>query len=131
MIIYASTQDPTYNDFNNFLLHYGFFLALGAGILVATVVVLLLVLQNRRKEKDKPVVKKSYSHSEIYDALGGKENVLSHNKAGSRISLTLKNYDVVDEAKLNTLGVDSIIKMSNKITLVVKDDPEAFNKLFD
>ena len=129
MIKYASSQDPVINDFGSFLYNYGYLLAIGAAVIVAALLVTFLLLQ-RRKNKT-PEVSKEYSSSEIYESLGGKDNVLTHQKAGSRISLTLKDYSKVDETKLNSLGVDSIIKMSNKITLVVKDDSDSFYKLFD
>ena len=129
MIKYASGQDPVTNDFNSFLLHYGIFLAIGVAVVVAIVVVILLLLS---KKKNAPIeVKKEYSGSEVIDALGGKDNIVEHSKAGSRISIVLNNYDIVNESKLNELGVDSIIKMSNKITLVVKDDSDSFYKLFN
>lgn len=129
MITYAS-QDPVINDFNSFLQQYGFIFPIVAAVIIAALVVFLLLRQKGKKQK--PVeVKKDYSQSEIYLALGGKENVLTHSKAGSRISLTLKDYSKVDENKLNELGVDSVIKMSNKITLVVKGDPDSLYKLFD
>ena len=129
MIKYASSQDPVINDFGSFLYNYGYLLAIGAAVIVAALLVTFVLLQ-RRKNKT-PEVSKDYSSSEIYEALGGKENVLTHQKAGSRISLTLNDYSKVDETKLNSLGVDSIIKMSNKITLVVKDDSDSFYKMFD
>ena len=122
-------QDPVVNDFGEFLKSYGYLFAIGAAVIVATIVVVLLLLQKRNKKPTE--VKKEYSSNEIIDALGGKENILTHQKAGSRISLTLNDYSLVNEEKLNTLGVDSIIKMSNKITLVVKDDSDNFYKVFD
>lgn len=128
MILFAQSQDPTVNPFNDFLKNYGIFLAIGVAVVVLTIVIILLLLQ-KRKQIVEP--KKEFSSSGVYDALGGKENVVEHTKVGSRISLVLKDYDVVDEAKLNELGVDSIIKMSNKITLVVKGDADSLYKLFN
>ena len=129
MIIYASSQDPVINDFGSFLYNYGYLFAIGFAVIVLGFLIAFLLLQ--RNKKHAKVETKTYSSNEIYDALGGKENVLTHQKAGSRISLTLNDYSKIDEAKLNSLGVDSIIKMSNKITLVVKDDSDSFYKLFD
>ena len=129
MIIRLFAQDPVVNDFGEFLKQYGYLLAIGVAVIIAILVVFLLLLQ--RKGKKPQEVKKEYSSSGIYEALGGKDNVLTHQKAGSRISLTLKDYSLIDENKLNELGVDSVIKMSNKITLVVKDDSDSFYKLFD
>jgi len=128
MHLYASSQDPTENAFADFLKNYGIYLAIGVAVIVLAVVIIFLFLQKRPKEV---APKKEFSGSLIYDALGGKENVVEHSKVGSRISLVLNDYDKVDEKKLNELGVDSVIRMSNKITLVVKGDADSLYKLFN
>ena len=128
MILYAQSQDPTINPFNEFLKNYGVFLAIGVAVVVLSVIIILLLLQ-KRKGVVEP--RKEFFSSEIYVALGGKENVVEHSKVGSRISLVLNDYEIVDEKKLNELGVDSVIKMSNKITLVVKGDADSLYKMFN
>ena len=120
--VYASS-DPVSNGFSDFLLNYGVFLAIGVAVLLASIVVVFLFLRDRGNHKKLP--DKAYSHDDIHEAIGGKNNIVLHQRAGSRITLTLYDYKKVDEKKLNSLGV-SIIKMSNKIILVVKDDPETF-----
>lgn len=129
MVIFANSQDPVTNDFNSFLLNYGIWLALGVAVAVIIVFIIMFLLGNKKKKGK--VAAKTFETNEVFEALGGKENVLTHSKNGSRISLTLSDYDKVNEKMLNALGVDSIIKMSNKITLVVKDDADSFYKLFN
>lgn len=129
MVIFANSQDPVTNDFNSFLLNYGIWLALGVAVAVIIVFIIMFLLGNKKKKGK--VAAKTFETNEVFEALGGKENVLTHSKNGSRISLTLADYDKVNEKMLNALGVDSIIKMSNKITLVIKDDADSFYKLFN
>ena len=129
MVIFANSQDPVTNDFNSFLLNYGVWLALGVAVAVIIVFIIMFLLGNKKKKGK--VAAKTFVTNEVFEALGGKENVLTHSKNGSRISLTLSDYDKVNEKMLNALGVDSIIKMSNKITLVIKDDADSFYKLFN
>lgn len=129
MVIFANSQDPVTNDFNSFLLNYGIWLALGVAVAVIIVFIIMFLLGNKKKKGK--VAAKTFETNEVFEALGGKENVLTHSKNGSRISLTLSDYDKVNEKMLNALGVDSIIKMSNKITLVIKDDADSFYKLFN
>lgn len=128
---FAQNQDPTQNAFNSFLSNYAFIIAIAVAAIILVTVAVLLLLQFKRKNKKEDTKEISYSQNEIYEALGGKENVINHQRTGSRISLTLNDYNVIDENKLNELGVDSIIKMSNKITLIIKGDAESFYKLFD
>ena len=61
-------------------------------------------------------------------ALGGAENILDHSLNGSRVILILSNYDAVNVEALKELGVSSVVKMTNKITLVVKGDASSFYK---
>ena len=129
MIIFSNSQDPVTNDFNSFLINYGIWIAVG--VAATLIIVMLLMFFLGKKGKGKKIQAKQFESNEIFDALGGKENILTHSKNGSRISLTLADYDKVNEKMLNALGVDSIIKMSNKITLVVKDDADSFYKLFN
>ena len=124
MKIFASTS-PTENPLNDFLRNYGIWIAVALAS-IAFIVVIVLFIIAKVKSKDSGVTYQKPELSErgknILLALGGKENILEHSLNGSRLSLSLTDYNAVDEAKLNSLGVDSVIKMSNKIILVIKDD---------
>ena len=130
MIIFAS--DPTKNGFNDFLKNNGVFIALGVAALIAIAIIVVLAI-HFYSNKNNSVVEESIVKPDvsIYEYLGGKENVLHHEKNGSRISLELKDDSKLDADKLKGIGVDSIIKMSNKTTLVVRNNPDEFYKLFN
>ena len=125
-----NTVDPTVNNFAEWLRQYGIPISLiVAGVVFVTVLVFFIIAMYRRKHEPMDQLKERNSHSsEMLLALGGEENVESHSLTGSRIVVVLKNYDLLDEQKLNALGIDSIIRMSNKITLVVKDDSSSLYK---
>lgn len=82
----------------------------------------LIVIKNKKNKKIKAeeveLVKKL---SGVYDLLGGKDNVISHNLNGSRLTIVLKDYSKVDEPKLKEIGVERILTMSYKMILVGKD----------
>ena len=126
-MIYTDS-DPTVNGFNEWITKYGFFVALGvAGVIFLVVLVLFIIAMVKRRNEPTPLVspKSNFDIDEtILKALGGKENILSKSLNGSRIVLTLQEYTLIDETTLNNNGVDSIIKMSNKVTLVSKDSSE-------
>ena len=50
------------------------------------------------------------------------ESVFSHGK--SRLSIKLKDETKLDKQKIEELGVSSIIKMSDKFTLVIENKAE-------
>ena len=126
-------EDYHYNAFNEWLRSYGIYIALGiAGVVFLTVLVLFIIALIKRKKDPTSVlpkeIKLSANTSKILEGLGGRENIVAHSLNGSRIVLMLNNYNIVDEKMLNENGVDSLIKMSNKITLVIKRDASKIYK---
>ena len=128
-------KDPTSNSFAIWLTKYGIWLGIGAVVVVATVVVLILFLQNRSNGKEKieeiPSPKQQFGKVDIYALLGGRDNVIKHDRVNSRIILELKDDKLIDDALLKGIGVDSIMKMSGKTILVVKEGAESFYTLFN
>ena len=57
-------------------------------------------------------------------AVGGKENIKEVNAVGSRLSINLLDKEKIDREKLKTLGVSSVLAMSNKVTLVIEGKAE-------
>ncbi len=130
MKIFADS-DPTVNSLNEFFKNYGMWLAIALAslILIALIVLLLIAFFKRKRWKNIQTNKEEINLDGFIDSLGGKDNIISFTNNGSRLSVELKNYDIVDETKLNELGVNSLIKMSNKIVLVIKDDMDSFVNL--
>ncbi|MCQ2798338.1 MAG: hypothetical protein MJ220_00430 [Bacilli bacterium] len=82
------------------------------------------------KKKKNPKVKIA-TKSEYLLALGGEDNILEKELKGSRIVVKLTDYSKVDEEKLKEAGVTGFIKMSDKLTLVIKDKAEvAYQVIF-
>lgn len=119
--------DPVTNPFNDFFKNYGMWIAIIIAGVVLLVVALLFSLSSRKKSKE-PVEQKNViiNSNNIIASLGGKENIESTSLTGSRISVNLKDSNIVNESELKLNGVKSLIKMSNKITLLVEGDPKEF-----
>ena len=83
-------------------------------------IVAIMVIRFLTNKKAKPKV----NNDEWFNALGGKDNIKEINAVGSRLSLVLKDKDIVDREKLKTLGVSSVVSMSNKVTLVIEGKAE-------
>lgn len=129
LIIYG---DASKNTFNEWLSTYGLYIAFGlAGAVFLTVLGLFLYTYIKGK-KEGPVVankpKEVIKNEDVLNALGGSDNIIDHSLNGSRIILVLNNYDDVNANALKELGVSSIVKMQNKITLVIKGDASRFYK---
>ncbi len=125
MLIFTDS-DPTTNPLNDFLKNYGIWIALGVAALVfiAVIVMFCVALYKRKHEPTYTprVITQSEKSKDILSALGGIENIKEHSLNGSRMSLVLIDDSLLDETKLKELGIDSIIKMSKKVILVVKND---------
>ena len=118
-------------EFNDFLRDNALWLCLAVvGVIVLILLIVLLVsLSKRRKKKKQAEPRRVIDASAYLLALGGEENVVSHNVVRSRIVLELKDYSLVDKEKLKEAGVDGFIMMSNKLTLVIPGDAEKVNAL--
>ncbi|MDY6392793.1 MAG: hypothetical protein SPL80_08165 [Bacilli bacterium] len=116
-------------DFNQFLKDNALWLCLGIiGIIILVLAITVIIALARRKKKLKDGPKKRIINASAYiSALGGADNIVSHELMRSRIVLVLKNYDIVDKEKLKEAGVDGFIMMSDKLTLVIQGDAAKVN----
>jgi len=87
-------------------------------LVVLGIIIFLIIFLNRRKKE--PVV----TNSEWFSALGNKENISAIKGVGSRLTVNLKNKDLVDKEKLKELGVSNIVTMSDKMILVIENKAE-------
>lgn len=125
------------SEFNLFLKNYGIYLIIG--LMAVVVLSLLFLFLSYKKNKipegtqtNKKHSQEGFSKDEFLLSLGGKENITSSILKGSRIVLTLTNYEIIDKVKLQELGVTSFIQMSNKLTLIIeKDADKIYNQLFN
>ena len=129
LVIYG---DASKNSFNEWLGTWGLYIAFAlAGVVFLTVLALFLYTYIKGKKQGPiPTAKqtKIIKNEAALEALGGAENILDHSLNGSRVILVLSNYDVVNVNALKEMGVSSVVKMTNKITLVVKGDASSFYK---
>ena len=91
-------------------------------VIDALLLLVVIIMVIRFHVTKSPKVK--VNNDEWFNALGGKENVKEINAVGSRLSLNLADKDAIDREKLKTLGVSSVVTMSNKVTLVIEGKAE-------
>ena len=90
---------------------------LGALLVVAVVIFLVIKLRSKKANK-------SIDNNEWFVALGEKENIKEVSGVGSRLTLVLVDKEKIDREKLKSLGVSSVLTMSNKVTLVIEGQAE-------
>lgn len=116
----ASGNDPK-NDFEAFLRSYAWILCVAVVVAIILTIVIIFLIKNRKKAKLKKEIS-SASPDEWVDALGGSDNIVEVSSAGSRLSIKIKNRDLINRDALTNLGVTSIVLMSDKVTLVTNLD---------
>lgn len=111
-------------EFDLFLRANAWWMALILVGMILVTVLLMLFLRPKKAKKERHV-----DVNEYFLALGGDENVVSHLRKGSRIELVLRDYSKIDKEKLKSIGVDSFLLLSNKLTLVVQGDAEKVEEI--
>ena len=112
----ASGNDPK-NDFIVFLKNYVWLICVIVIVLIAiSVLAIILTSKNKKKPHQKEISKAA--PIEWIDALGGKENIEQINSSGSRLVVNLNNPEKINRELLTKLGINNIVLMSNKITLI-------------
>lgn len=117
-------MNNTLNQVNDFLGQNAWWIALSVALSIVVVIALIFIFGKKKKKEPKRVIDASI----YYEAFGGKENVISHKRTGSRIALVLHDYEAIDKEKLKEAGVDGFIKMSDRLVLVIKGDAEEVDK---
>lgn len=84
--------------------------------IVISLVAIVIILLKKRISKGKDGSSKLQEYVEIF---GGIDNIVEVKARESRLSLVLKDYDLINKEKLEEKGITSSIKMTNKITYVI------------
>ena len=92
-------------------------LIIGGALLFACAIIVIFIILKRKKSKP-------FISDDWFMALGGNENIKEISAVGSRLSLVLKDKEAIAREKLKTLGVSSVLVMSNKVTLVIEGEAE-------
>jgi len=114
----------------NFLVSFieeNWWLILIVAVGIFLVVLAVFLMLNRSKKHQKTI---KINNSELFEYLGGKDNLISHSLNGTRLTLVLRDYTKVNREKLKEIGVERVVEMSNKYILVGQNVSE-INKYLD
>ncbi|MFA7032390.1 MAG: PTS transporter subunit EIIB [Bacilli bacterium] len=117
MMILNSFQD----DLTSFLRNYGLYICLAIILLILLTILFIYVIPYLKKRKETKLSVPQRSGRDWLNALGGKDNIYDLLANGSRLSLRVKDPQLIDQAKLKEYGVTSIITMSSKVILVIEN----------
>lgn len=96
-------------------------IVIGSLCLIAMLIIIITSLIQAKKKKEF-FSKRKEEDIKIVSLLGGQDNIISYKASGSRLNLTLKDYSLVNESELKEKGVSSLIKMQDKLILVIGEE---------
>ena len=119
--------DNTNQQSNDWFSKYGgiLLIILSAILVVAFVVALVFYFRVRKSDKINNTID---NPNEYLEAFGGKENIVSCEAKTSRLIVVLNDYSKMNEEKLKSLGIESLIKATNKVTFIVGERAESIAK---
>ena len=79
----------------------------------------VIIFALKKQQNEKNIEKNKKQNNTFLKIFGGEDNIISCEARGSRLVLVLKDYDLLDENKLKENGVTSLIKATNKVTLII------------
>lgn len=100
-------------------------------ILLVAFLIIFFSKKGKEKHSSESDTKKvlTIADEDFFKYLGGKENIISYKLIGSRLSLELKDYSLVNKEALKKENFDGIIEMKNKLILVKEDLSEELKAL--
>lgn len=103
-------------DAGDFFKNYGLIIGL---IILGIIIVVAVVLLIRNKTKSNNKKASNDLFNQIMEGLGGIANINSLEAKMSRLNVSLKDDSLLNIESLKSSGVSRVIKMSNKITLLI------------
>ncbi len=88
-------------------------------IIILIIVGLLFMLGNRKKKPKESPLSLDFLN-QLYDALGGSENILAVSREHQRLSVKVDQMKSVDASKLKELETPAFVK-GKEITLLIKN----------
>lgn len=109
-------------DINAFLKNYGIYLALAVVALIIITIVLILIFSHKHSKNKDNLVTTGEDYLKYIDALGGYDNIIALKGMRSRLTITLKNINLINRESLALLGVNNVLVTNNSVTLVMNSD---------
>ena len=101
---------------SNWFISWGWIILLIVGVLLVIAITIVLI---KNKKVRKQIENDKKQNNIFLEIFSGNENIISCESRGSRLVLVLKDYSLLNEEKLKENGVTSMIKATNKITLII------------
>lgn len=69
--------------------------------------------------------------NKLVEYLGGKENIIEYNYTKSRLTVKVKNTEIVNKENIQKLGAQGIVEVENQLKIILGEDARQLIKYID
>ena len=69
--------------------------------------------------------------NKLIEYLGGKDNIIEYNYTKSRLTVKVKNTEIVNKESIQKLGAQGIVEVENQLKIILGEDARQLIKYID
>lgn len=69
--------------------------------------------------------------NKLIEYLGGRDNILNYSFTKSRLTVELKNIEIVNKEMIQKLGAQGIVEVDNQLKIILGDDAKQLIRYID
>lgn len=93
-------------------------------IIVILVIIALAIIKSKSKNF-------KIEANKLVEYLGGRDNVIEYNYTKSRLTVKVKNTEIVNKDGIQKLGAQGIVEVDNQLKIILGDDARQLIRYID
>lgn len=93
-------------------------------IIVLLVIIALAIIKSKNKNF-------RIEANKLVEYLGGRENIIEYNYTKSRLTVKVKNTEIVNKESIQKLGAQGIVEVDNQLKIILGDDARQLTRYID
>ncbi len=93
-------------------------------IIIILVIVAFAILKSKNKNF-------KLEANKLVEYLGGSDNIIEYNYTKSRLTVRVKNVNLVNKESIQKLGAQGIVEVDNQLKIILGDDARQLTRYID
>ena len=93
-------------------------------IIIITIIIAFAIIKSKNKNF-------KIEANKLVEYLGGRENIIDYNFTKSRLTVKLKNTEIVNKESIQKLGAQGIVEVDNQLKIILGEDARQLKKYID
>ena len=93
-------------------------------IIIVLVIVAFAILKSKNKHF-------KLEANKLVEYLGGRDNIIEYNYTKSRLTVKLKDVDLVNKENIQKLGAQGIVEVDNQLKIILGEDARQLTRYID